>query len=951
MTRAKEAIKWLKENYQLPKIVILGEGKEAVVVTDGINVFKYFTDWQPQKGQDPSPDTLVARLSEQRSFKTIYPVRIEWQNNKLPVFSYPFEESVPYSGGLEADFITFMREATESGFVMSNVHPDNFIVTRNGLRLVDYGTSFQPWTEEGFLHMARRTWLTLRCYNRGDLKTLMRKTLKDSHLPELTGFDDFLNRANGDILQWSPGMLDKPPDGFVKLGQEVTLDSRIVSIAMAVQPKTSFDYGCGKGKIAEALTKQGVHVTGWDPDPSKTARCKSYGSDVKYLDSYSNVLAIDERFDVVICSIVACIVETRKIPEVFADLRRLVSDDGRVVFSICNPYYALEPKSEMRNKIIPTDAHYRKQFEYVSQPLTTLRKVNEFHRPWEWYKRKLNEAGLRIIDVEESEGLSPGTGWPYPDYLIAVLEPFHANRVSLIIRACALEADTIDTQIRHIVRQLGNPAPLHQRIVAIDPRKAGFPRAHGKPDFAILMGHLRNLAEEGIIDEIFVGPEDSREVIDLNRRWFSLEADVAYAANGQAVATMLTAVERCRNDYIVAVDADIMIYNPHSLDVVGEALEVLHANPAAVTASINIIQEDSKPWASQPDNGPWRTEVRAAVFDRDKLLGVRPLPNHVENNMLELPWHRALDARILQNNLQSFRGGDHRTGFIHPPNELKWPRGGWMDVIERIESGFVPKEQTGEVDLVSTGDNWSHPKRLEPYVFVVCGRNVKPGRLKRCIDSLRVQLGPSWGAIIIDDASDNGAAEYTEILISTISEKVTFIRNKIRKGSIANLYRAVHALVQSPETVILTLDADDALIGSDVLKRIAREYEKGADVTVGSMKRTDKDVVYPVCFDDPRNKRGSNVWQHLRTFKKHLFDNIHEDDLKIDGEWIDIASDWAFMLPIIEMSSKPVHIPEQLYLYEPSMDKELGSYRARREITVGKIVAKPPYPVGRGRKL
>jgi glycosyltransferase involved in cell wall biosynthesis len=138
----------------------------------------------------------------------------------------------------------------------------------------------------------------------------------------------------------------------------------------------------------------------------------------------------------------------------------------------------------------------------------------------------------------------------------------------------------------------------------------------------------------------------------------------------------------------------------------------------------------------------------------------------------------------------------------------------------------VPKEQFGEVDLVSTGCDWSNPKRSEPYVFVVCGRNVKSGRLKRCLDSMRVQLGPSWGAIIIDDASDNGAAEYTEILISTILEKVTFIRNKIRKGNLANLYRAVHDFVQNPGTVILTLDTDDALIGSDVILRIAQEYEK-----------------------------------------------------------------------------------------------------------------------------
>ena len=74
-----------------------------------------------------------------------------------------------------------------------------------------------------------------------------------------------------------------------------------------------------------------------------------------------------------------------------------------------------------------------------------------------------------------------------------------------------------------------------------------------------------------------------------------------------------------------------------------------------------------------------------------------------------------------------------------------------------------------------------------------------------------------------------------------------------------------------------TLDADDALLGDRVLERLAEEYEGGADVTVGSMLRTDKVVEYPVCFDRPRERRGGNVWQHLRSLRKRLFDAIPDE--------------------------------------------------------------------------
>ena len=149
---------------------------------------------------------------------------------------------------------------------------------------------------------------------------------------------------------------------------------------------------------------------------------------------------------------------------------------------------------------------------------------------------------------------------------------------------------------------------------------------------------------------------------------------------------------------------------------------------------------------------------------------------------------------------------------------------------------------------------------------------------------------------------------------------------------------AVRMICANPETIIVTLDADDALIGDQVLERLAAEYDRGADVTVGSMLRTDKPADYPVCFDRPRERRGGNVWQHLRSFRKRLFDAVPDEALRLEGEYIDIANDWAFMLPIVEMAAHPVHIVEPLYLYEPSgLGK--GVERAEREATIARIVA------------
>ena len=195
--------------------------------------------------------------------------------------------------------------------------------------------------------------------------------------------------------------------------------------------------------------------------------------------------------------------------------------------------------------------------------------------------------------------------------------------------------------------------------------------------------------------------------------------------------------------------------------------------------------------------------------------------------------------------------------------------------------------------------------------------------------------------VLCDDASEPRIAEHFELACASLGARCTVVRNRRRRGLLANLVTAVRMICADPETVIVTLDADDALIGDRVLKRLAAAYDRGADVTVGSMLRTDKVVEYPVCFDRPRERRGGNVWQHLRSFRKRLFDAIPDEALRLDGEYVDLANDWAFMLPIVEMAARPLHIAEPLYLHEPSgCGKDAG--REHREATIGRIVTKPP---------
>jgi hypothetical protein len=158
-------------------------------------------------------------------------------------------------------------------------------------------------------------------------------------------------------------------------------------------------------------------------------------------------------------------------------------------------------------------------------------------------------------------------------------------------------------------------------------------------------------------------------------------------------------------------------------------------------------------------------------------------------------------------------------------------------------------------------------------------------------------------------------------------------------SSIENIYIAIEKVCKNPESIIVMLDADDALIPDNALSRILELYHNGADLTSGSMLRADKEAKYKVNFDNPRKNGGGNVWQHIRTFKKYLFDSLDMEDLKLDNEWIPVAEDWAFMLRLVELSKNPVNIADKIYYYDPSEDKYRRSREELDEI-IARIIAK-----------
>lgn len=917
---------------------LLGMGGEGVVFTDERRVFKVLDLVKPRANHDTEA-TLCALSGKALPLKRIYLPELVTVDGQL-VVSYPFEPSEPYTGGHGPELVELLRELKALGVVCRNMHPKNLRVTSTGLRLIDYGADIRPFTDADYRSMAERAWLSWRWPHRPDLEVLMRRALQDKHLPELDGFGRF----------WR-ALCDESPSA-------TRIAAGIVDpIVLQSGARNVLDYGCGKkARSARTFAAAGMLTLGFDPGAGVAQRWLELGdlpAGLRLTDDREEVLAAGP-FDAVVCTLVLC--EWPDGPDyerMLGDLRSAVRTGGTVVVTICNPFATFGgPTPLHRHRDLPAGASYEDCFVYTENGETGAGR-GEFHRPLRRIERDLLRHGLVVERRVESESVDLERFEPATDFLTLVCRPIavapEGVRVDLVIRTCAMEAETIERQVEHLVGQLEGPRVFQERVLAIDSRRDGFVRQHAPSDTASLLEAAQRLVRRGWIDRVLLGASEGPESAAVIREWFGLDSTATHSIHGAPLVTPLQAIASCKADYLLQVDSDLLVgRRERNHDFLGEMISQFEADDRVVTAAMNIARDAELPFSTGDGGRPWRVEVRGSLVHRERLLAARPLPNQISSGMPALSWHRSLDEVVHSGSLRSIRGGGAATWFVHLPNSCKRPVADWMLLSDLVEKGARPTQQIGSVDLVGGPLGWVPRVRREPLVFVITGRNVLPGRMRRCLESLLAQEGNDWGAIVIDDGSDGLSRDYLAMVLAWHRDRITLLQPRERRGQLANTVLAVRHVCADPDAVIVTLDLDDALLGRDVARRILAAHRNCADVTIGSMLRTDKHGDYPVVFEEPRHNRGGNCWQHLRTFRKRLFDAIPDHELRIDGHYVDIAVDWAFMLPIVEMARRPEWIRQPHYLYEPSgLGK--GEGRRAREKQIGVLTSRPSRSWARGK--
>lgn len=602
--------------------------------------------------------------------------------------------------------------------------------------------------------------------------------------------------------------------------------------------------------------------------------------------------------------------------------------------------------------------------EIVSNGIFKLPYHNNFNAEQVFWQ--LNKRNIHLTETSFENPKIDNQDYFSTEYIILktqqIVEP--KQKVSLVIKACVQDSEIIYEAVKHIVRQLSFPNVFDERILALDIRQTDFLREYNsKNTWEKLIEEAQKLVDDLVIDK-FIVPTES-DIQSINQKWFGLNTTTTHTIQKVPVTAQLYAFEKTKNDLVLQVDCDAMIgrlAKEHSF--INDMISELDKNENVLSAGFNIYKGKEASFTSYFgfENGGFVPEVRFCLLKKSRIENLLPLKNEVVENAFKFSWYRALEQRQKETKTCSIRGGDSRSFFIHPQNFKKTDKDVWFTMLDRVEQLEIPECQKNEFDLAGSYYDWTIPMRNEKLVLVSCFRNIQLSRFLRFWYSLISQTNQDWGLVLIDDASDNGISHFIKELIKPLKNRITFIQNRFRVGVAQNTYKAIHYFLENQDSVVCILDADDALIGENALKNIFEKYSFfGADVVVGKMYRTDKlhaHYKYTPNFINPR-LYGGNVWQHIRSFKKYLFDSLSFDDLKIANKqqqkndillskrfsqkmvFPEHCWDFTYMVPIVEMSENPMWINHFNVLHDRTTINR-PEIKQRKEEIISEILSKPP---------
>lgn len=178
---------------------------------------------------------------------------------------------------------------------------------------------------------------------------------------------------------------------------------------------TILDLACGQGFFSKALIKEGATTLGVDAAPELITIAKKTIPEGEFFTSSADHLPFikDGSCDAVL--IVLALQNIRTVDGVFAEVKRVLKKNGRLLLVLNHPAFRI-PKQSSWEWDEKSKTQYRRTDRYLSEMTTEIdmhpgqkksATTVSFHRPLQYYFKLLGKHGLLVSKLEE--WISPKT--------------------------------------------------------------------------------------------------------------------------------------------------------------------------------------------------------------------------------------------------------------------------------------------------------------------------------------------------------------------------------------------------------------------------------------------------------------------------------------------------------------------------------------------------------------
>lgn len=259
------------------------------------------------------------------------------------------------------------------------------------------------------------------------------------------------------------------------------------------------------------------------------------------------------------------------------------------------------------------------------------------------------------------------------------------------------------------------------------------------------------------------------------------------------------------------------------------------------------------------------------------------------------------------------------------------------EILYKYNKAHPESHNVNKGKLTKQSSNAKFVKSLDKYNssyfkdnnFKIVVTTYNPGLkyIKKCLESISGQEYQNYEVCVVDDCSTKDVSLIRNYIKNFCNKhKWKYIFNDNNLGMINSFINGVNILNCNDDDILVSIDGDDELYNSQVLKILNNKYDYNTLITFGNLISIDKNETNFSEFKCNRdwyhiskNKLFRDedwYYTHLKTFRYKLFKKIKKEDLKIDGKYVKSATDRALMYPMLEMAGlKNKCISEPLYIY------------------------------------